>query len=127
MRKILSILFISLYIIGGTELGQLLKLPLLVQHYMKHKVCDDSITFLDFLDEHYGHGNVMDGDYEEDMKLPFKKTESDFTQVQHVNLCSSELRMPGVVEMYFEKPVMVFHCYLPLMYLDAIWQPPRTV
>ena len=72
MRKIIAISFLFIYACATTELGQVLKLPVLVQHFIKHKQEDKTITFFAFLNMHYAHGDVKDADYDEDMKLPFK-------------------------------------------------------
>ena len=37
VEKVIAILLMSVYLFGTTEAYQALKLPLLVQHYFKHK------------------------------------------------------------------------------------------
>jgi hypothetical protein len=56
----------------GTELHQLLKVPILIQHYLEHKTETPSITFIQFLSLHYRSEPVFDADYRRDMQLPFK-------------------------------------------------------
>jgi hypothetical protein len=58
--------------LGATNACQLLKLPLLVSHYIKHKKESPYITFGSFFKMHYIDPQPMDADYNEDMQLPFK-------------------------------------------------------
>lgn len=55
-----------------TELHQILKLPVLVQHFFEHKAEKPNITLSQFIVLHYFSGNPVDDDYARDMELPFK-------------------------------------------------------
>ncbi len=46
-----------------TELHQVLKAPLLVEHYYEHNDKEE-LSVLTFLEMHYLNGNVKDADYE---------------------------------------------------------------
>lgn len=75
MKKVLAIFFLSTYLISTTELGQLLKFPMLVEHYFEHKEKNPQISVMEFLVLHY-EGNHLenhphDDDYDQDQKLPF--------------------------------------------------------
>jgi hypothetical protein len=72
MRKSVAALLFLAYALTNTELGQLLKLPLLVDHFQQHRQVEKELAFIDFLLTHYEAGEP-DADYEQDMKLPFKK------------------------------------------------------
>lgn len=48
VRKTVAILFTAIYLLGATEASQLLKLPVLVQHYYEHKAGNVSVTLLLF-------------------------------------------------------------------------------
>ena len=54
------------------ELHQFLKIPIFFQHFNEHKLVDEHITLLDFLQEHYVGAIEMDDDYQQDQKLPFR-------------------------------------------------------
>ncbi|MCX6182126.1 MAG: hypothetical protein NT150_09385 [Bacteroidetes bacterium] len=69
MKKLLAISLLSLYLLTLTEVGQLIKLPLLVDHFIEHKEKDQNLSLLDFLAMHYSHSHTPDAD---DLKLPFK-------------------------------------------------------
>ncbi|KKX48475.1 hypothetical protein L950_0220790 [Sphingobacterium sp. IITKGP-BTPF85] len=74
-EKVLAIFFLTTYLISTTELGQLLKFPMLVEHYFEHKEKSPQISVIEFLALHY-EGNHLenhphDDDYDQDQKLPF--------------------------------------------------------
>jgi len=74
MFKKTIVLTLGVLILNSTtEFHQLLKIPLLIQHYMHHRGENTSISFLEFLKIHYTdtqHPN--DNDEREDNELPFK-------------------------------------------------------
>lgn len=116
-----------MYLSTVTEFRQFFKINSFIEHYREHKAEDPSLSMLDFLDIHYGHGNVVDDDYEKDMKLPFKTTSSDFGASQWVSSFTVFI-MPQLLTDYEEsmsftpKSLVLFSSYL-----SAVWQPPRFV
>ena len=112
--------------LGSTQLGQLLKLPGLIQHYTEHKKTNPSMNFLGFLHIHYAHAFEMDEDFEEDMKLPFKTIESGnsgvsiFAPVSFPDI--SDKRFTDLKNTFVQKN----DSSLRSQYLSSIWQPPRT-
>ena len=77
MKKIITIFFLIIYLFSVTEARQLLKLPVVFQHFAEHQQEDKNISFFHFLCIHYLHGSPMDKDHDRDMQLPFK-TSSEF-------------------------------------------------
>ena len=130
MRRVLTILFLSVYLISTTELGQLLKFPMLVEHYFEHKEKNPQINVMEFLALHY-EGNHLenhphDEDYEHDQQLPF---------IVHIDVLSVSfvLTPPFSFEIETRKLVGKEPKALPLddafsdnNYLSAIWQPPKS-
>jgi len=125
MRKLVAIAVVSIYILSFTEVHQLLKLPVLWQHYMEHQQNDDSITFLDFLSRHYNTYDDHDGDHDRDMQLPFK----DFghcSSVPAVTLTAFRIDF-HVTHFAFEKTYVSFYKkFITSFHLTEIWQPPRA-
>jgi hypothetical protein len=70
MTKALTILLLFIFSVTQTELGQLMKLPFLFEHYSKHRQQNHSLTFIEFLKDHYTKDH-QDKDQKEDRKLPF--------------------------------------------------------
>jgi len=119
-------LFLSIYLISATEMSQLLKMPLLVQHYLEHKEENHSITIWQFLYMHYALENAKDLD-KEDMKLPFKTS----TNISH----TIALGLPHSTD--FEQKSKAFSVETKKTYyyqsdfassnfLSFIWQPPKA-
>lgn len=72
VRKTVAILFTAIYLFGATEASQLLKLPVLIQHYYEHKKGNDAMTLYSFLQMHYLGNDNDDTDNMRDQALPFK-------------------------------------------------------
>jgi hypothetical protein len=126
LKKTIAIFFLTLYLFSTTEAHQLLKLPVVFQHFEEHQMLEKDINFYEFIVLHYCQGDVRDADYDRDMQLPFK------TSHECVAL-ATPVTMPVVFS--FVAPTAFFpipnHFVLyndPLRSsanLDAIFQPPR--
>lgn len=73
MRKASAIFFLSLFLLSYTELGQLLKLPKIVTHYLEHKKWEPGVGFLAYFHMHYFSDDKNEGDDAKDHQLPFKE------------------------------------------------------
>lgn len=126
MKKFTAILIITVYLFSITELHQLLKLPVVFQHYYEHNQLNKSISFLDFLDMHYMHGSPLSSDYAEDMQLPFKTIDKCCATLlpvivpQNINIA---LHHP--VQLKKEQRFIMQDEFMPSSYLSRIWQPPK--
>ena len=125
MRNLLLIFVASTYLISVTELSQLLKFPLLVEHYVEHKEKDREISLFKFLSMHYANGDVKDKDYEKDQKLPFKSHDGCVVMSFVFVLMDSHT--------FFSKPVysnsnsysVYAEFFAASAHLSSIWQPPK--
>ena len=125
MKKWVSILLLSLYLLSTTELNQLLKLPVLIEHYAEHKNLNPEMTLLAFFKMHYDHP-VKDADYKTDRKLPFI-IHSTLSLVFTLNTDFS-FEISGSDYKYFHIqniPCLDENLYIK-GYLQSIWQPPRA-
>ncbi len=127
MKKLVSILFLSIYLISTTELHQLSKLPLLIEHFGEHKKKNSELTFLDFLNIHYSGETKKDADHEKDMQLPFKSHDGCATTFIAANVPPT---LSNLVLKEFSESIISFSsledCYLSSSYLSSIWQPPKN-
>ncbi|MBL7891120.1 MAG: hypothetical protein JNL63_00710 [Bacteroidia bacterium] len=127
MKKFFIIALLSVYFVSITELNQLTKLPLLVQHFAEHKGKDNDISLWQFLAMHYTQSDDHDGDREKDMKLPFKSHEScvnagtlAFIPSGFENPSTKLIDIPNKAwSIYIEQ-------FLSAAYLSSIWQPPKS-
>lgn len=126
MKRGATILLMTVYLFGATNACQLLKLPLLVTHYIKHKQESPYITLDSFIKMHYIDAQPFDADYAQDMQLPFKTTPDTFC-----------LTTPSIVPVFpkidFKAPVPrpamqpILNENIPSIFeASPIFQPPRA-
>ena len=128
MKKAIAILFLTTYLFSSTELSQLLKLPAFVSHFIEHKEENKELTIWKFLDIHYAHGDVIDEDYEKDMKLPFKTMENFSIQMSIAEPPSFILISNKNIYTNAKKDTHILkNDSVSSAYLSAIWQPPRII
>jgi hypothetical protein len=125
MKKWTAILLFSIYAIGSTELDQLLRLPLLVKHYIRHKEENSGITIAAFIKIHYIDKQPYDADYEEDMQLPFKTADC------HCIILPSILPAPittvyNTITPALREYVLFNDHNIPIPQKDALFKPPRA-
>jgi hypothetical protein len=120
-------LFLAVYLFSATEAYQLLKLPVVFQHFKEHKKEDKNISFLQFLAMHYLHGSPKDKDYERDMQLPFK-TSGEYLSSVSPDFVPAVLTIPitKTVEAPEKRKLSLQVLYLQSPCLSAIWQPPKS-
>jgi len=53
VNKKAAYIFLAIYLLGATELSQLLKIPLLIEHYTEHKLDNGNLSLLSFMYMHY--------------------------------------------------------------------------
>jgi hypothetical protein len=72
VKRLAGILFISIYMLAFAEFHQLLRIPLLVEHFQFHQQSDPQISFMKFLNMHYLGPIIVDDDFTKDQQLPFR-------------------------------------------------------
>ncbi len=127
MQKAICILFLGVYLFSSTELRQLLKFPLLIQHYIEHKEQDKNITIWKFLSIHYEEATVIDIDYSKDQQLPFKSTDGysgsalgSFVPTAFYSLVEKTFKEESV------QYIVSNEFLISSVYLSSIWQPPKA-
>lgn len=125
MKNFFSILILCCYFFSATEARELLKLPLLFEHFAEHKKLKGTMGMWEFLCIHYAHGNPRDADYDKDMKLPFKTCSCSHFD-KPFNVIEAECKLPSILN--FEYRAFLNDAYSDLTLsrdLDCIWQPPK--
>ena len=124
LKRLSAILFLSILLFTQTELHQILKFPVLVQHYFEHKADDKNITLAGFIVLHYFSGSPVDDDYARDMQLPFK-TNDCVLAITSIVIPEQIVitNQPLVVETKaFPK---VKNDWNPSNYIENIFRPPQ--
>jgi hypothetical protein len=126
MKRVIAIFCLLTYLFGGTDASQVIKFPLLVKHYFKHRQADPSLTVISFLKMHYVGKQPLDADYQQDMQLPFKTCVDVF-------IANPPTILPVVPQLCYNGPVVirVKHTLLddraPLYtFPQSIFQPPKA-
>lgn len=126
MKKEGAILLMAVYLFGATNACQVLKLPLLVTHYIKHKQESPYITLGSFFKMHYIDAQPFDADYVQDMQLPFKTTPDTFC-LNTPSIVPIVPKIDFIAPVY--RPVLqpIVNEDIPLsLSATAIFQPPRA-
>ncbi len=71
-RRLFGVVLLVGYLLSNTPAGEVLKLPVLFEHYREHRAEMPEIGFWSYIWLHYFSGVEYDADYARDMQLPFK-------------------------------------------------------
>ncbi|RTY73454.1 hypothetical protein EKL97_07785 [Flavobacterium sp. LS1P28] len=127
MKKIITISFLFVFLCANTEMGQLLKLPNLLQHFSNHQkdYSNQNISLLDFIAIHY-NDTQHHSDQEKDnhQSLPFKTiNQSVNTALAFENQTEFSFRKPNTISVNSTVP------FPPEFYnsdvFACIWLPPK--
>jgi hypothetical protein len=115
-----------LFLFGSTEAYQLLKLPLLVKHFIEHKRENPAISVIAFLKMHYQKKIVVDSDFQKDMQLPFKTNDACCLLVASTSLPSPVISIEIISIPVVRKQLAVYKVnFKPLQAPQDIFQPPK--
>ena len=104
-----------------TPAGELLKLPLLIEHFIKHQQ-QNGLSFLRFIEEHYTIDH-RDADFPEDEQLPFKNITS--YNIDYAVLPAS-FHTIASIPLFVDEKINYQDGYLPRLNLNSIFHPPRV-
>lgn len=112
---------LALYLNSYTELHEVFRLPILVEHFVEHKELVNDLTFWDFLKMHYESDVNHDTT---DEQLPFKVPGHSFTAISMVlpplKINLTDVTPSAVVSYSFDYKESYFSSSL-----QAIFQPPK--
>lgn len=127
MRNVFAIFFLLIFLNAHTVFGEVVKLPILIHHFIEHSQENEAVSLFNFLAIHY-QGSVdhhHQNNHNDHKKLPFKITDSHFSTVISMNppafitislnaIISTDLKTTGFKQQN----------YANISY-NRIWQPPR--
>ena len=120
MRNIVTIL-LFLLVLAQTPLGEVMKFPMLIEHFSNHKKMN-GVSFLEFLYDHYFKEHI-DADTEDDNRLPFKTALLQNTGV--AILPSTEMLQITITPVDSVKFILQ-DFFVPIQHLTSIFHPPRA-
>jgi hypothetical protein len=115
---LLAVLFLN----STTELHQLSRLSLLLNHYRHHQSEDSGLTFWSFLQLHYTDTHPDDKDDDKDRELPFKTGDINHTDVPLYFYTQADLPLP-----FYTKDIPAFRHPegIPGSRSFAVFHPPQ--
>jgi hypothetical protein len=124
LKRIIAGFLLFTFLFTQTELHQLLKFPMLVEHYLEHRAANRNISVSVFLAMHYLNDSPADKDHDRDMQLPFKSTDCCAAAVTFAFSFDSAIYIPLPDVITIEHPSFTRAEY-PSAQTAEIWQPPR--
>jgi hypothetical protein len=122
MKKFAAIFFLFLFI-STTELKEFFRVPALIEHYLKHKNENGSLSLVNFLAIHYVGEKENDNDDREDAQLPFKgvddSTVSSFFSAEHFFITEAQI-LPALP--YYNS---IYSAEVPVNFGQSLFRPPR--
>lgn len=126
MKKWFIYFLLFTYLTSFCEVRQLVKMPKLIEHFITHKIGDSEMSVYAFFKMHYIDEQIVDSDYNQDMKLPFKT--HDFSSVLIVLNIPPEnstvnIQRPSMYVDYSSN-FSYSEKYFPSVF-QKIWEPPK--
>jgi hypothetical protein len=121
MRTGAAIFLLLLLVSVHTPIGQFLKLPMLVEHFIKHQN-NNATSLIGFLEEHYSAGHD-DADRMEDEQLPFKSI--TFFAIGYA-VVPATLKTGLIAHLPETKKVDFPDTYALQQHVASIFHPPRA-
>ena len=125
MNKKAAYIFLAIYLLGATELSQLLKIPLLIEHYTEHKLDNGNLSLLSFMYMHYVGDDGDTTDEQKDQNLPFKSAHFEMQNTVVFSVFKYELPKIFVNNNRSVWPVMQSNS-LSTIALGSLFRPPRV-
>jgi len=122
LKKLISISLLLVLLISNTEFHQMMKLPVLVKHFIHHKSLDNSLSFAEFIEIHYSD-NAEGNDQTHD-NLPFKSHGCNHV-VSFVMVCDFPSYMAFNVPIGAIVPASYQEVFYKSSSIGSIWQPPQ--
>jgi len=125
VKSLTSNFFLFIVLVSSTEFNQLLRLPVLFEHFSEHKASNSGISFVDFLDMHYSGNDLDDKDQERDKQLPFKSYGGSAILL----LPTIPVKIQSLEFNWYTRSSRqhIFYIIPDLLrsYTESIWQPPK--
>jgi hypothetical protein len=126
LKKLIAISFLLIFVCANTEIGQLLKLPVLIHHYLEHHQDDTVVSFADFLHKHYDEENSHSSPNNEHEKLPFKSHDLGFSQTILAYQAPLEFQFKVDRPISKKENINYSTASYSAYTLANIWQPPKS-
>ena len=125
MKKRAAYIFLAIYLLGATQLHQLLKMPLLIEHYLEHKLDNGNLSLIGFMYQHYVGDDGNANDDQKDQNLPFKS--AHFQMQNTVVFAVFKYELPKIIVPQNQSgwPVLQTRS-LSTIALGSLFRPPKV-
>ena len=129
MRKLIVFFFLFIYLFSSTELSELLKVNVLIEHFAEHKIETKTLSFSQFLYMHYIQHGKDNGDGTKDDKLPFHSDSETVNSFISVPIPCVPFSISFIHILQNDKKVNFYDVdkTITSSFLSTIWQPPQIV
>lgn len=126
MKRLAAIFFLFTLLFANTQFGEILKLPMLVHHYIEHEQLEPKVSLIDFLIEHYANPSQhRDYAHHHHDNLPLKSANCHLSNV--ISIVPEIFTELAENELFLDQLNLSTYRNHPYTnkYVDQIWQPPR--
>lgn len=128
MRRTVILLLLSVYLLTVTQWAELVKIPILLEHYTEHRQLDQSMSFLEFLCQHYTNVDTSDADHHRDLQLPFKSSGISVFSGIYTYTLVSVYRLKPYLHVGLKGQSPNTNCFTYSSgFLATIFQPPKQM
>lgn len=119
-------MLLAIYLFSNFHLIELVKIPMLIEHYGQHQKWNQKSTFIDFIVLHYQQAISGHSDYDLDKKLPFLSGQ-DHIAIWVTPIFSNPtfLFQPALFCYFLKRDSFHLNDRINSSYLSGIWQPPK--
>ena len=122
MNKLIVYFLAFVFLCANTSLGQLVKLPNLVEHYKAHKneLSSNSISFIEYIKLHYAKNVDNNQDHQ---NLPFKTLDNSTSVLFVFPLMTFQLQLVNPIIAITKK--FFYNKSFTSNLIISIWLPPK--
>lgn len=106
---------------ANTSLGQLLKVPNLIEHYKEHKAELTSTSFIDFISLHYSKN--AENNHKEHQDLPFKTFDNSSSVLIAFSVITYQIQI--IKPLISIKKKFFYNKSFESNLITSIWLPPK--
>lgn len=125
MKRSISIFLLCYFMLAAfvprMDFDRLYQIPDLAAHFFEHQTTESTVSFADFIHEHYGDNSEKPTDGHE---LPFQKHDCSVVGSTVASLLAP---VPALAFDFPSTPLISTHSlHFSSLHLFDIWQPPRA-
>jgi hypothetical protein len=122
MNKLIVYFLVFVFLCANTSLGQLVKLPNLVEHYKAHnnELSSNSISFIEYIKLHYAKNVDNNQDHQ---NLPFKTLDNSTSVLIVFPLMTFQLQLVNPIIAITKK--FFYNKSFTSNLIISIWLPPK--